>query len=162
MQLSNAGKDVLPRHVVQSTISNFLWVEGTGSCQDWCILDRNILEVGGELSALSRIICCAMWDTHKLPSVSCRSCRGREAETEDLGVCNGPLASTRESWGQSSGNPGSHPAASGVFFITAETRQRETKPDISHKEFCLCSQVRRTPLCFASETLAGLSGSQQS
>lgn len=44
------------------------------------------------------------------------------------------------------------PAAGRVFFTTAETSQRTTRSDISHKEFPLCLQVKRTPSCFASET----------
>lgn len=32
----------------------------------------------------------------------------------------------------------------------AETSQRKTKSDISHKKFCLCSQVERAPSHFAS------------
>lgn len=34
------------------------------------------------------------------------------------------------------------PAAGGVFFIAAETSQRRTRSDISHKEFPLCLQVK--------------------
>lgn len=97
MQLGNADRHALPRHAAESTIGKFLRINGTGSCQEWCTLDRTFLEAGDGLTVLSRSACCAVWDTHKLPSVLRRSYQGREAEAEDLGVCNGPLASPCQS-----------------------------------------------------------------